>query len=87
MVDGARTHSRKTDKYTIPLKFGQRAFKNTIMKKQILNPFNKLPIEGSIYTHLIKGAYYGMTGIVHHHLDKKAFWIDCGNCSLVNIKP
>lgn len=56
----------------------------------MFNIFKKktLPKEGSIYTHNKKGsAYDGMTGIVHHHLDGKAFMIKCDGCWLVNIKP
>jgi hypothetical protein len=49
---------------------------------------NELPPEGSVYTLNKKGsAYNGMTGIVKHHADKKAFMIETGTCVLCNIKP
>ena len=48
----------------------------------------ELPLEGSTYTIKDKkSAYYGMTGIVEHHLDKERFMINCGHCWVVNIKP
>lgn len=63
---------------------------NKITMKRLLSFFNRpkpLPEEGSFYTHKKPGAYFGMSGIVHHHLDKRAFMLFTGNSWLVNIKP
>lgn len=46
----------------------------------------KLPREGSTYI-ILKGAHKGISNIVHHHDDKKAFMIYTGNSWIVNIKP
>jgi len=48
----------------------------------------ELPPEGSLYTHNKPGsAYHGMSGIVTHHEDGRAFMINCGGSWLCNIKP
>lgn len=48
---------------------------------------DRRPPEGSIYTHKKRGAYNGMTGVVHHHGDGKHFMINTGSSWLCNIKP
>jgi len=51
------------------------------------NLFKKpLPAEGSTYTHKKRGAYYGMKGIVEHHLGGDRFLIHTGSSTLCNIK-
>jgi len=48
----------------------------------------ELPPEGSIYTHDDRTSpYFGMTGIVEHHADKKSFMIFTGTSWLTCIKP
>jgi hypothetical protein len=59
-----------------------------IKKNYFINNDLLLPLEGSVYTHNKKGsAYNGLTGIVKHHNDGKAFMIECETCCLCNIKP
>lgn len=57
------------------------------MKNIFKRKIKQLPPEGSIYTHIKKdSAYNGMSGIVEHHADGKAFMIKTETSVLVNIK-